>query len=153
MRWNSGTGCLCLIALTLSCATRHRAAGPPRVEPGQALFQSYCAACHQYDGQGAGSAPPLDNSVWVKDSDDRLIKIVLHGVRGPMVVSGRTYELEMPGFGAVLPDDDVAALLRYLRGRFGGNRESVTPESVRRVRNEHRNRTEYWTAEDLLRQP
>ena len=122
-------------------------------EPGMIQFQSYCAACHQYDGQGAGDAPPLDHSPWVTGPDERLIKIVLHGVRGRMQISGIAYDREMPGFGPILSDTDVAGLLSFVRRRFAGPSQPITPEAVGRVRSAHRLRTDYWTVEELLKQP
>ena len=106
----------------------------PDAEPGRIHFQSYCAACHQYDGQGAGEAPPLDGSPWVTGPEIRLINIVLHGVHGPMEVSGKTYNQEMPGFGRILSDADVASLLTFVRKRFGAPSEPITSGTVSQVR-------------------
>src|SRR5207247_8310594 len=99
----------------------------PDAEPGRIRFQTYCAACHQYDGQRMGDAPPLAGSPWVTGLEDTLIKIVLHGVRGPIEIEGKTYDQEMPGFGRVLSDADVASLLSFVRRRFGGPGELITP--------------------------
>lgn len=90
---------------------------------------------------------------WVTGPPDRLIKIVLHGVRGPMVIDGKTYDLEMPGFGQVLPDADIAALLSYVRKRFGGPSELLSPAAVGRVRAAHPTRTDYWSVSELLQEP
>jgi len=48
-----------------------------------------------------GEAPPLAGSPWVTGPEERLIKIVLHGVHGPMQIEGKTYDQEMPGFGRI----------------------------------------------------
>ena len=140
---------LLLVALLAGCGASRRPAANPAAAPdrGQAHFQSYCAACHQYDGQGVGQAPPLAGSPWVAGPDDRLIKIVLHGLRGPIEVGGKTHDLEMPGFGQILGDADLAALLSYVRARFGG--APIRAESIQRVRGATRGRTEYWTAAEL----
>ncbi len=126
---------------------------PPSVEVGGDLFQSYCAACHQYDGQAVGEAPPLDNSPWVTGPEDRLIKIVLHGVRGEMEIQGETYNREMPGFGGVLTDADAASLLTFVRTRFGGSSSPVFAHKVHDVRTANQDRTDYWTVEELLAAP
>jgi mono/diheme cytochrome c family protein len=125
----------------------------PGSDPGGSQFQSYCAACHQYDGQGVGDAPPLAGSLWVTGPEDRLIKIVLHGVRGPMEIAGKTYDREMPGFGPILSDADVASLLSFVRRQFGGPREPITPSTVGRVRAANQNRTAYWSVDELLKEP
>jgi len=69
----------------------------------------------------AGGLPglPLAGSPWVRGPENRLIRIVLHGVRGPLEVHDKTYDLEMPGFGRILSDADVASLLSYVRRRSG----------------------------------
>jgi mono/diheme cytochrome c family protein len=100
-----------------------------------------------------GETPPLAGSAWVTGPESRLIKIVLHGVRGPMEVRGKTYDLEMPGFGQVLSDADVASLLSFVRGRFGARGEPVTSAAVSRVRAANQTRTEYWSVEELLEKP
>jgi mono/diheme cytochrome c family protein len=125
----------------------------PDADPGKIHFQSYCAACHQYDGQGAGEAPPLDGSTWVTGSEIRLINIVLHGVHGPMEVFGKTYNQEMPGFGRILSDADVASLLSFVRKRFGAVSEPITPGTVGRVRAANPTRTDYWNVQELLQKP
>ena len=81
-----------LLALSAGCAAHHPRARLPNAEAGNAQFQNHCAACHQYDGQRMGDAPPLAGSPWVTGPEDRLIRIVLHGVRGRMEVSGKVYD-------------------------------------------------------------
>ncbi len=125
----------------------------PPAPPGGELFQSYCAACHQYDGQGVGEAPPLDNSPWVIGPAERLIKIVLHGVRGKMEIQGKTYNREMPGFGQVLSDKDAATLLTFVRSRFGAPEEPISAAMVHQVRTANEGRTDYWTVGELLSDP
>lgn len=144
---------LCLLMLPAGCGAHRRQARITHPEPGLTHFQSYCAACHQYDGQGVGDAPPLDGSPWVTGPEDRLIRIVLHGVRGPMEVSGKTYDREMPGFGPILSDGDVASLLSFVRRRFGGPGQPIAPAAVSRIRAANQNRTDYWSVEELLKEP
>ncbi len=82
--------------------------------------------------------------------ENRLIKIVLHGLHGTIEVVGKTYNQEMPGFGPILTDADIASLLSYVRRRFGGARPSFSAESVRLIRAANGSRTDYWTADELL---
>lgn len=144
---------LCVVLLPAGCAAGRRRAPGPDANPGEVRFQSYCAACHQYDGQGVGEAPPLDGSPWVTGPRERLIRIVLHGVRGRIELFGKTYDREMPGFGQILSDEDVASLLSFVRGRFGSPSEKITPETVGRVRAASENRTDYWSIDELLKEP
>jgi mono/diheme cytochrome c family protein/glucose/arabinose dehydrogenase len=121
-----------------------------RVAAGQRVFATSCAACHQLDGNGmAGLAPPLRESEWVAGPPERTLRIVLHGLRGPVEVGGTTFQLEMPGQGH-LPDKDLAAALSYVRRSFGNRASLVTPEEVAAFRKANARRTEPWTIEELL---
>jgi mono/diheme cytochrome c family protein len=141
---------LSVLMLVGSCATQRHTVRTPDAHRGRIQFQSYCAGCHQDDGTGGGETPPLAASPWVRGPENRLIKIVLHGVHGPMEVDGKSYDLEMPGFGKVLSDSEVASLLSFVRRRFGAPSEPITPAAVSRVRAENQGRTGYWSAEELL---
>ena len=96
-----------------------------------------------------GDAPPLDRSPWVVGPQDRLIRIVLHGVRGRIEMSGKTWNQEMPGFGPIMSDSEVAALVTYVSGRFGEPGPPVTPAAVSEIRTANAMRNRYWTIEEL----
>ena len=145
--------CFWWLVLLTGCEAHHRQAHLVQSEPGRIEFQSYCAACHQYDGQRMGDAPPLAGSPWVTGPESRIIRIVLHGVRGPLAIEGKTYDREMPGFGQILSDTQVASLVSYVRKQFGVPSEPVTPEAVSRVRTANQMRTGYWRADELLEGP
>jgi len=100
-----------------------------------------------------GDAPALAGSPWVTGPASPLIRIVLHGVRGPMIVGGKTYDREMPGFGQILSDTEVAFLLSYVRKQFGAPSEPITAEMVSRVRAANQTRTQYWRVDELLEIP
>ncbi len=65
---------------------------------GEATYAKTCAACHQPTCLGLpGAFPPLAGSEWVKESDPtRIIRIVLHGVGGPIRVNGTLFNGVMP---------------------------------------------------------
>ena len=100
-----------------------------------------------------GEAPPLDDSPWVLGPQDRLIKIVLHGVRGKMEIAGKTYDREMPGLAAILSDKEIASLVSFVRARFGGLTTPIEAGAVGEIRSEHEDRTDYWSVEELLAGP
>jgi len=122
--------------------------------PGAAHFERLCASCHGSDGRALeGEAPPLAGSSWVAGPETRLIRIVMHGVRGPIQVGDAIHDREMPGFEPKLSDDEMASLLSFVRSRWGGPSAPITRESVRRVRAAAGKRTRYWTVEELLATP
>jgi mono/diheme cytochrome c family protein len=128
-------------------------ATPLAAQDGGQLFTLYCSACHGADGKGAtgGTFPPLAGSSWVAGDADRAIKIILHGLHGPVDVMDKTYNLEMPPQGAMLPDDQIAAILTYVRTSWGNQAGPVTTDSVKTIRAATNDRKVAWTAEELLK--
>lgn len=100
-----------------------------------------------------GRIPPLAGSPWVSGSEDRIIRIVLNGLRGPIEVNGTKFEVEMLGFGPVLGDEEVAEVLTEVRSRFGKADVPILPEHVARVRQATKDRFDYWTVPELLEIP
>jgi mono/diheme cytochrome c family protein len=101
------------------------------VGSGQKLYSTYCAACHQANGEGVpGTFPPLKGSGVVNRVDARRhIDIVLGGLQGARV-SGVSYTNPMPAFGATLSDADIAAVIDYERGAWGNHGSLVGPAQV-----------------------
>ncbi len=121
-----------------------------RFDAGKTLFSAVCAACHQTTGRGLdGLAPPLLDSEWVLGSAERTVRIVLHGVRGPITVLGRVHTGDMPAFGAALDDQQVSSILTYLRREWGHTASPVEPEQVAAIRAATRGHTDAWSAEEL----
>jgi mono/diheme cytochrome c family protein len=121
---------------------------------GETTFTLYCTACHSSDGRGIrGKAPPLEGSSWVAEHPSRAIRIILHGLKGPIDVGGARHDLEMPPFGPLFSDDRVANVLTYVRERFGGKGVPVEAAEVARIRAATRDRTTRWTAEELRATP
>jgi mono/diheme cytochrome c family protein len=119
---------------------------------GRAIFLKICAACHQADGSGKeGVAPPLTGSEWVlAKKGDRLVRIVLNGLTGPIQVEGREWNLTMLPWRETLKDDEIAVVLTYVRSKVGGNDVgAITPESVSAARKESHPGPE--TAAELLK--
>jgi len=120
-------------------------------EDGAQVYNTLCVACHGPDGKGLNGLPPLVGSEWPKGQAERSIKIVLHGMTGPVEVAGKNYNIDMPPQGAVLSDEKIAAALTYVRKTFAGNAGAVTPDLVKSVRAATANRTTPWTAAELLK--
>lgn len=112
-----------------------------RFEAGREHYQAICASCHQPDGRGLpGVAAALAGSEWVLGRPDRLIRIVLHGKEGEML---------MPPMGQQLTDEQIAAILTYIRRAWGNQASPVGPELVREVRGYTTGRDRPWTEEEL----
>ncbi|MES2474290.1 MAG: c-type cytochrome [Verrucomicrobiota bacterium] len=126
---------------------------PLAAQDGQQLYTLYCSACHGLDGKGAtgGTFPPLADSPWLAGDADRAVKITLKGLTGPVDVLGKTYNLEMPPQGAVLPDDQIAAILTYARSAWGNQAGPVSGDFVKAIRASVEDRKTPWTAEEILK--
>ena len=121
-----------------------------RAQMGKRVFDTACAACHQANGMGQpGVFPPLAGSEWVAEDEERIIKIVLHGLSGPITVKGNQYNTVMAPLGSVLKDDQIANVISYVRASWGNNFPEVQPETVAKVRSETAGRTTSWTAAEL----
>ena len=115
---------------------------------------SICAGCHQLSGDGMeGLAPPLVDSEWVTGSVHRLALIALHGIKGRLTVKGKTWSLDMPGLGAALDDEQLSAVLTYVRREWQHTAEPVSPAELNKFRASSSSRTESWTEKELLRNP
>lgn len=124
---------------------------------GKKQFLSACVTCHQATGLGLpGTYPPLAGSEWVQGSEERLVRIVLFGLTGPVKVAGHEFPgtTPMPSFGKVpgsgynWRDDQIAAVLTYIRQEWGNKAPPVTTEKVAEIRSKT-NRTQAWTVQEL----
>lgn len=122
---------------------------------GRRLFNQNCVACHQMSGTGMpGIYPPLAGSEFVTGSEERLVRILLHGLQGPLVVNGANYgQAAMPAFGPQsgyrFNEERIAQVLTYVRGSFGNNAPPVTPEKVKEIMAAAGDRTTSWSAAEL----
>ncbi|MES2874098.1 MAG: PVC-type heme-binding CxxCH protein [Bacteroidota bacterium] len=125
---------------------------------GKALYarEGACITCHQADGKGlpASGFPPLAGTNWVLGNEDRLIKVVLNGLYGPMEVLGTRYpgQVPMTPFGNMLKDEEIAAVLTYVRNSFGNKASAITPDKVKAVRAATKDKTGFYSPDELLRQ-
>jgi mono/diheme cytochrome c family protein len=115
--------------------------GAPKAD-GKQIYGSKCAACHQATGAGIpGVFPPLAGSEWVVGDDKILTHILLHGVNGEIEVKGAIYKGAMPAWKS-LSDDELAAVLSYIRSDWGNKAAEVLPATVTTQREATKSRTE-----------
>ena len=126
------------------------AAAPPpltaeeqkRFTAGQEVYRNVCQACHQADGRGAEKlAPTLVGSPFAIGSPEIAIRILLHGKEGQTGL--------MPPVGQVFSDEQLAAVLTYVRRDWGQAGSPVGPETVGRVRQATQGRSRPWTDPEL----
>ncbi|MBI1374816.1 MAG: c-type cytochrome [Phycisphaera sp.] len=117
--------------------------------------EGFCITCHQPDGNGLSAAgfPPLAGSRWVHGSDERIIKIALNGVFGPIEVKGAKYPglVPMTPFAGMLKDDEIAAVLTYVRNSFGNKGPMVDPAKVKEVRDATKEKVGFYAPDELLK--
>lgn len=139
------------------------AAPVAKVDPlvlGKKQYEAICITCHQATGLGLPPTfPPLAGSEWVTGSEERLIRLVVYGMTGPVKVKGVEYNAAaMPTIGKVansaynLSDDKVAAILTYIRHEWGNNSAPITTEQVAAIRGKEGDRKPY-VQEELLKIP
>jgi len=103
---------------------------------GKKTYEAVCGICHGPDGLGKpGQAPPLAGSEWVTASGfNRLAHIPLMGLAGSIKVEGKDWSLNMAAMGAALPDEDLAAVLTYIRSSWGNKASPVAGDDIKKVR-------------------
>ncbi len=126
---------------------------PKQVSPGEMVYEMACLPCHQPEGKGLpGVYPPLAGSEWVRGDAARLIKIVLHGLTGPLTVTGQSFggpgAVPMPAMGG-LSDEQIADVLTFVRGTFGPGAGSVKAAEVQAARTAAGQREMPWTEPEL----
>ena len=123
---------------------------PAQGPDGKVVYSTTCAACHQATGEGVeGTYPPLAGSEIVNGDEAKVVRIVLHGLTGPVEVAGETYSGMMPPWGGVLKDPELAAVLTYVRSAWGNKAAPVTVSKVAAIRAATASRTTPWTAAEL----
>ena len=131
---------------------------------GATVFNSLCVTCHGAGGKGVmveGSttlaAPPLAESKRMNADKSLLVKIILHGLTGP--IDEKEYPSVMPSLGAN-SDDWVASVVNYVRYEFGnaGRRfrrpgdttsQFISAVEVADIRKQNESRYELWTLQEL----
>jgi len=129
-------GCVGSDRAPAASAAPAAAATPGDAIAGEAVYFRICVVCHQVTGLGLPPAfPPLDGSTAVAEADPgKAIRIVLHGLQGPIEVNGVTYNSVMPPPMPRLSDKEVADVLTYVRNEWGNQPAPVTVEAVTAVR-------------------
>jgi mono/diheme cytochrome c family protein len=110
-------------------------ASDPRMQVGEAIFVDTCSACHTRNGSGIEHMFPrlADNAIVRQSDPTTLVRIVLTGVRGAGTDAFPTSPA-MPSFGYRLDDNQVAAVVTYIRNSWGNTAPAVDAGMVKALR-------------------
>jgi len=107
----------------------------PQMDLGKAVYQQTCFVCHQPDGRGVGNQiPPLAGSDFLLGDKSQVIRTVIQGRTGEVMVNGKKFNGLMIPLGSNLTDAQIANVLTYTRNTWGNAGSAVTPEEVHAVR-------------------
>jgi mono/diheme cytochrome c family protein len=123
----SGAAISCAAMSSALAQPAERFGNPLRFTPqsGEALYADICQGCHMPDGVGAvgaGAYPALARNA----------KLATAGYPLSLVIQGRK---GMPPFGKLLTDQQVAAVVNYIRTHFGNDfADAVSDDDAKAVR-------------------
>lgn len=98
------------------------------IENGKSIYSAFCMSCHMEDGNGEPFVYPSLAQAGNLGDKNRLVKIVLLGIRGPVVAKGEKINAEMPGVS--LSDQEVADVINYIRNSWGNKAPVITVNDV-----------------------
>jgi len=126
-----------------------------KISSGEKIFAARCASCHQANGLGIeGQFPPLAGSEWVTADSGVIANIIIKGLKGEIVVNGKTYGSSAAVNMAAVPinDREIANVSTYVRQAWGNQASEVTEETVSSVRAEFSDMQDQWVGDDLREQ-
>lgn len=115
-----------IVGLSVACAGNGDGTDTEEQEliaAGEVVFSENCARCHGSEGEGTeGAAPPLAGNETVTGDPQPVIETVLNG------------RSAMPPFRDELDDQEIAAVVSFIRNAWGNEASTVAPEDVAAVR-------------------
>jgi len=136
--------------------TRLKGVALEQYKKGKELYNKdgYCSSCHQRNGMGLAAVgyPPLSKTKWVNEDPERLIKLTLKGLYGPIEVAGKSYQGNVPmtPYEGLMDDEEMAALLTYIRNAFENEASPISPSLVTKIRDEVSDKKGFYTPAELL---
>jgi mono/diheme cytochrome c family protein len=89
----------------------------------------------------------------LEDGPNRIIKLILNGIQGPITVSGQQFNNSMVPWRDTMTDEQIAAVATYIRSTWGNKAPPVTIDEVKAQRDATASRSTAWSAAELLAQP
>ena len=116
--------CLCLLG---GVALAQGQGQDDPVQPGKAVFEDSCAQCHRTNGEGLPATfPALNKNPFVLGDPKPVIATILNGRKGNLG--------SMPGWKDKLDDQQIAAVVTYIRQAWSNRAPAVTPAMVAAMR-------------------
>jgi len=98
---------------------------------GGKLYNAVCAACHEESGLAKVKIyPPLKQSDYLKNNQDKIACIIKNGINEPLVVNGETYKIKMNGFPEYTAQE-VSQIINYINNSWGNNYGAISTEEVK----------------------
>jgi nitrite reductase (NO-forming) len=98
------------------------------IQDGKKVYDTYCVSCHMENGMGVeGAFPSLVKTGNLSDKN-RLVKIILQGMRGPIKINGSSFDGEMAGIE--MTDKEVADVINYIRNTWGNKAPLVQVSEI-----------------------
>ena len=98
------------------------------VKLGKTIYETNCISCHMAEGAGLeGAFPPLAKSKNLADKN-RLIKVIIQGLQGPLKVKGVEYDGVMAGIN--LTNEQAADVANYIRNSWGNKYPAILPKEI-----------------------
>lgn len=101
---------------------------------GKDVYIAQCLKCHKENGEGVEALyPPLAKVDYMIADRKRSIQQTLYGVKGEIIVSGKTYNVKRKAFD--LTNEEASDVLNYIRNSWGNEGTAITRDEVEAARN------------------
>jgi len=118
-----------------SASASAAARSPASASDGAVVYLANCSSCHQANGEGVhGAFPPLAGNPVVTGNPTAVIAIVKNGLDGRVVVNGQAYSGIMPRWNGVLADEQIAAVITYIRSSWHNGAPGVSIADVKAIK-------------------
>lgn len=122
--------CAVFVLMITSCQTPDNLERDMYYANGRDIYIKHCQNCHGAKGEGlAALTPPLTDTVFLKANKQKLACIIKNGLKGEIVVHGKSYNDQMPPNGT-MADIDIAQAIVYITNANGNNQGIYTPAQV-----------------------
>ena len=124
-----------LIAIFLIISSAFSPEFEKKIKDGKVVYKKNCVACHMKNGKGVPHTfPPLVKSDYlINNSKEHIIKLILEGQKGKIVVNGKKYNNVMLPLKK-LSDYEIAAVLTYINNNFGNSGPEYFSEEIKKQR-------------------